>query len=303
MDNERKKPRIIISTDIGGKDPDDYQSLVHYLLYSDMVKTEALISSPPFYGTADNILETLECYRADFSKLKTRGNYPEPRELEAVTVQGAEDTGSPGPEKNTSGSEKIIECALAEDESPLFVLLWGSMTDLAQALYVCPEITRNIRVYSIGSWNTKQDPESRNYIYTNHPDLWWIESDETFRGMYMGGNQEADLGNEAFVELHVRGHGALGDFYAGKKKDIKMADTSSFLYILSPLIGNTGNWDDPTAPSWGGSYMKPDPRRCYWKDSDSPEYIYAGKKGANTINRWREQILRNWQTRMDRCLM
>ena len=42
------KPRVIISTDIGGKDPDDYQSLVHYLLYTDIVKTEALISSPPF---------------------------------------------------------------------------------------------------------------------------------------------------------------------------------------------------------------------------------------------------------------
>ena len=28
--------RVIVSTDIGGSDPDDFQSMVHYLLYSDL---------------------------------------------------------------------------------------------------------------------------------------------------------------------------------------------------------------------------------------------------------------------------
>lgn len=38
--------RVIVSTDIGGSDPDDYQSIVHYLLYSDIFDTEGLLSSP-----------------------------------------------------------------------------------------------------------------------------------------------------------------------------------------------------------------------------------------------------------------
>ena len=42
--------RVIVTTDIGGSDPDDFQSMVHYLLYSDLFDTEGLISSPT-WGT------------------------------------------------------------------------------------------------------------------------------------------------------------------------------------------------------------------------------------------------------------
>ena len=31
-----QRPRVIVSTDIGGTDPDDFQSMVHFLVYSDM---------------------------------------------------------------------------------------------------------------------------------------------------------------------------------------------------------------------------------------------------------------------------
>jgi hypothetical protein len=43
-----KKPRVIVSTDIGGTDPDDFQSMIHYLMYADRFQTEGLIASP--YG-------------------------------------------------------------------------------------------------------------------------------------------------------------------------------------------------------------------------------------------------------------
>lgn len=32
------KPRILISTDIGGTDPDDNQSMAHFLMYSNLFK-------------------------------------------------------------------------------------------------------------------------------------------------------------------------------------------------------------------------------------------------------------------------
>ena len=35
--------RVIVTTDIGGSDPDDFQSMAHYLLYADMFDTEGLI--------------------------------------------------------------------------------------------------------------------------------------------------------------------------------------------------------------------------------------------------------------------
>ena len=58
-------PRIIISTDIGGSDPDDYQSLVHFLVYADEFDIEGLISSPPHEGRKEHIVEVIETYRTE----------------------------------------------------------------------------------------------------------------------------------------------------------------------------------------------------------------------------------------------
>lgn len=38
-----EKPRIIITTDIGGTDPDDNQSMMHYLLYCNEFDCEGLV--------------------------------------------------------------------------------------------------------------------------------------------------------------------------------------------------------------------------------------------------------------------
>ena len=35
-EHELSKPRIIVSTDIGGTDPDDFQSVIHLLMYADL---------------------------------------------------------------------------------------------------------------------------------------------------------------------------------------------------------------------------------------------------------------------------
>ena len=47
-----ERPRILISTDIGGTDPDDNQSMMHFLLYCNEFECEGLVSSPSF-GTGD----------------------------------------------------------------------------------------------------------------------------------------------------------------------------------------------------------------------------------------------------------
>ena len=40
-----EKPRILISTDIGGTDPDDNQSIAHFMMYSDLFDKEGLVYS------------------------------------------------------------------------------------------------------------------------------------------------------------------------------------------------------------------------------------------------------------------
>ena len=43
---ESGKHRAIVTSDIGGTDPDDYQSMAHVLLYADVPDIESLVSSP-----------------------------------------------------------------------------------------------------------------------------------------------------------------------------------------------------------------------------------------------------------------
>lgn len=112
--------------------------------------------------------------------------------------------------------------------------------------------------------------------------------------MYIGGDQGNDLGNRTFVERHVKGHGALGKLFVRKKADIKMGDTPSLLYLLR------GDPDDPTAPHWGGAFVKTEHGPHYWTDNPDRSLSERGRAGAKTVNRWRGEYLRDWQQRMDR---
>jgi hypothetical protein len=286
--------RVIVSTDIGGSDPDDFQSMVHYLVYADLFDTEGLIASPPHGGRKEHILEAIDAYEVDYPKLAAQSaRFPNPDALRAITKQGALDPApAEGYSRPTEGSRWIIERARANDPRPLWILVWGSITDVAQALRDDPGIKPKLRVYFISSWNRRMDPAARDYVVEQHPDLWLIEADTTFRGMYVGGPQEKDLGNREFLARHVKGHGALGDLLVGKKADIKMGDTPSVLYLLR------GDPEDPTGESWGGSFVRPDPERNYWTDDPDPALREASFPGARTVNRWRPQYLRDWQQRM-----
>jgi len=291
--------RVIISSDIGGSDEDDIQSMIHYLVYSDLFDTEGLVSSPPGKGRKRDILKVIDAYAVDYPKLVTWSQrYPSPDSLRRITKQGAV---QPAPKEGfsepTEGSRWIIACARRADPRPLYVLVWGAITDVAQALHDEPAIKKKIRIYFIGSWNLRQDRNAFEYIDKHHPGVWMIHCDTTFRGWYMGGRQDGDLGNRRFVQEHVKGHGALGEYFAPLKGgSIKMGDTPSVAFLLR------GTPEDPTKPSWGGRFVPKPGRPCWWVDDPDPALQESGKAGAKTVNRWRQQYLRDWQKRMDRCL-
>jgi hypothetical protein len=290
--------RVIISTDIGGGDEDDIQSMVHYLLYSDLLDTEGIISSPPQKGRKKDILEVIDKYEKDYPNLKTYSDkYPQPDYLRPIAKQGAI---NPAPQKGysnpTEGSKWIVHCAKKKDPRPLYVLVWGAITDVAQALHDDPGIKGKIRVYFIASWNQKNDQNAFSYIDKNHMDLWLIHNNTTFRGWYMGGNHKGDLGNKSFVDKHVKNHGALGKYFAPLKGgSIKMGDTPSYAFLLRGIP------DDPMKESWGGRFIKRKGRPNWWIDDHDPAFSEAGRPGAKTVNKWRQHYLRDWQKRMDRC--
>jgi hypothetical protein len=289
---QKVKHRVLVSTDIGGSDPDDFQSIVHLFLYADTLDIVGLVSSPPHKGRKDDILKAIDVYEKDFVKLGK--SYPDPTYLRAITSQGATEAQQEEipKEEDNEGVKLIITEALKPDPRPLYILIWGSITDLAQALHQNPDIKPNIRVYSIGSWNTVQDSLARNYIYNKHPDLWWIENNTTFRGMYKGGFQDGNYGNESFVEAKVKPFGAMGEFFYSQKKDIKMGDTPSVLYLLN------GDPSNPESESWGGRFQKTGHGANYWTDLQDESFAEINRPGAKMVNQWRKQYLDDWEKRM-----
>src|SRR6186997_2242678 len=91
-----ERHRVVVSTDIGGTDPDDFQSMVHLLVYADVFDLEGLVSSPYGPGRKEHILQVIDQYERDFPNLQTYSNrYPTPAALRAMAKEGALD--GPGP--------------------------------------------------------------------------------------------------------------------------------------------------------------------------------------------------------------
>lgn len=245
--------RVLVSTDIGGTDPDDFQSMVHFLVYADLFDIEGLISSPYGPGRKEDILKVIDCYAKDYANLKTYSDtYPAPDALRAITRQG-ETLMAPyaGVRRATEGSEWIVRCARRDDPRPLCLLIWGGIEDLAQALHDAPDILTKLRVYWIGGPNKKWSPDAYQYIVDHHSDLWIIEANATYRGWFVGGNQSGQWSNSGFVAKYVAGMGALGDFFNTKLGGtIKMGDTPSVGWLL---FGHPGN---PSQPGWGGRFVR-----------------------------------------------
>jgi hypothetical protein len=256
---ETPRPRVIVSTDIGGTDFDDFQSMVHVLLYADVLDLEGLVSSPYGAGRAAHIHSVIDLYAKDYPNLRTWSDrYPAPEALRAITKQGELETAPyAGVRRATEGSDWIVRCARRADPRPLHVLVWGGIEDLAQALHDAPDILPKLRVHYIGGPNKKWSPDAYHYIATHHPKLWIIESNTTYFGWFIGGNQEGEWGNAEFVRRHVDGHGALGEYFARgihfneqQRTSVKMGDTPTVAWLLR------GNPELPFQPGWGGRYVR-----------------------------------------------
>ena len=75
-------------------------------------------------------------YERDYANLQTHSpRYPTPAHLRAIAKQGAPDSaGDAGFDMPSEGSEWIVQCARHADPRPLWILGWGGIDDLAQAL-------------------------------------------------------------------------------------------------------------------------------------------------------------------------
>lgn len=191
-------------------------------------------------------------YEKDLPKLKKHGKgWPKPDYLRSIAKQGRHGAAPlQGYSESTEGSNWIIQCARKADKRPLYILVWGGLDDVAQALHDAPEIAAKVRINWIGGPNKKWSLPSYCYIIENFPDLWFIEDNASYRG-FIADYKNPDKHHAGFYDYYVKGCGNLGaDFYNYKEGLPKLGDTPTLLYMLD------GDAAVPERESWGGSFEK-----------------------------------------------
>lgn len=252
-------------------DPDDVQSMVRFLLYANDFDVEGMVaSSGTFANIANktNILDMLDLYSQVYTNLiKHDLRYPTPDALRAVTFQGRDGTwGKPanailGAGMDSKASDAIIKIVNQPDPRPVYFCVWTGTREIAQAIWDEQQTNTptglqaflsKMRIYAIG-----QQDGSVGWLLTNFPNLFIIDPQNTWTGMFGGANDP--LGNLAWLNTHIRqNHGPLGAIYppaAIGVNGLKEGDTPSFLYLVSAVHG-LNNPEDPTQPSWGGQFVR-----------------------------------------------
>lgn len=173
------------------------------------------------------------------------------------------------------------------------------MEVFGEILRSSPDLAKNIRVISIAT-NQRLNPREkdltknkkpcqvinwngngRNRIYNDSTfyNMWWLEIDWTYQGMFTG--------DQPYQMMHkLAEYGALGLHikdvvqYYNRWKFFKAGDTPSVLYLIDP----ENNLNDPMQGSWAGKFTKPFPekRQNYYTDlSGSVKWDYS-----NPCNTW-----------------
>ncbi|KYG27702.1 DUF1593 domain-containing protein [Alkalihalobacillus trypoxylicola] len=312
-----ERPRVVVLTDIssivgGFGEPDDAQSFIRLLLYSNELDIEGLIATYTKHGHAvfpEYLHILLQIYdKVHNNLLKHDQRYPSQEKLAKLIKCGNQNDGPKfiGEGNDTEGSNWIIECANRLDERPLWIIVWGGTTDLAQALWRVKEtkggafyqkFKSKLRVYAIGD-----QYEMNSMVRDENPDLFYIVSSDSFRGMYKEGNQ--NLVNNSWLHEHLRfNHGPLGAAYPqydgedpwGEVHGLKEGDSPSLLYLIQNGLS------DPEYPewgAWGGRFVKKR-GECY---EDAEEEFEGVKSVRSPIFRWRQAFQNDFQARMDWCI-
>ncbi|NKB65858.1 MAG: DUF1593 domain-containing protein [Candidatus Latescibacteria bacterium] len=263
-------PRLIVTTDInaGAGDPDDRQSLCHLLYYASELDIRAIV--PDRFSETGTIACTIafDLYEKDYLNPRTKYRdygYPAPDYFRHQALVADRE----------AAVQRIVDEATGSDPRPLWVLAWGNLEVIGQALRQAPQIKDKVRLITIGTflrarenggdgqqnnWNGR----GRQYVFDDHPDLWWLEIDWTYNGMFPGVESvqlKEDLA--AFggdLGQHIKDVIGSVDW----ADNFRAGDTPTVLYLIDP----DHDLDDPTVPSWAGRYMQPFPleRPNYWTD-------------------------------------
>ncbi|WP_413432542.1 nucleoside hydrolase-like domain-containing protein [Crateriforma spongiae] len=329
-----ERPRVFVLTDISNE-PDDEESLVRFLVYSNEFDVEGLVATTSTWLRSDPredlIRRQIDAYAKVRDNLSAHAaGYPTADQLRLVTATGQTEYGMAGvgEGKSTPGSELLIDAALMPDQRPLWVCIWGGANTLAQALRDAGrklrynqfhQMVRRLRVYTISD----QD-DAGPWLRREFADLFYIVSPSTEDGglyhqatwtgisgdrFYKNGPFESFdmVDNPWLIENVIEDHGPLGELYP-EAKYIMEGDTPSFLGLIDNGLG----WHySPSYGGWGGRYQlfqTYGETRPIWTNNRTSRDTVSTSDGVTvtsdpaTIWRWRRHFQNDFAARMDRCV-
>lgn len=327
------RPRVLVLTDIENE-PDDAQSMVRFLVYSNQWDVEALVATTSVHKqdhTAPwRIREIVTAYGQVRDNLERHEpGFPTADSLLSRIRDGQHAYGMAaiGAGKDTTGSQAIIEAADSADTRPLWVLVWGGPNTLAQALWTVREtrspdevarFVARLRVYAIsdqddsGPWIRETFPELFYIVSPGmhaggayHAATWSGISGDKFHGRFSGANHA--IVDNPWLDTHVRAFGPLGAQYP-RTEFIMEGDTPSFLNLINNGLSDP---ERPNLGGWGGRYELYTPRTRAWFLrpetrpiwSDAEDEVVGADGSWNTSNkatiwRWREAYQNDFAARM-----
>ncbi|KAA9001256.1 nucleoside hydrolase [Affinibrenneria salicis] len=206
---EHKQVRVIISSDAKNEADDDF-AVAHALL-TPTFEVKGLIgahyarTAPMMKRDGRGSMEASYQELKHLVKLMGKNDVPVLRGASDALEQEAP------PAKLSEGAKALIAEALREDSKPLFVLVLGSLTDVAQALLAEPRIAPKMTVvwiggmpYPKGGWeyNMFNDPIAARAVFKSSVALWQVP-----HNVYM--SVRVSL---AELALRVKPQGAVGNY-------------------------------------------------------------------------------------------
>ncbi|NBB26885.1 DUF1593 domain-containing protein [Cellulophaga sp. BC115SP] len=304
--NNGDNHRLIVTTDLGGTDPDDTQSMIHLLVCANAIDIEGLVSSQVWMDDPDKtakIIEVINWYQEVLPHLKKHAiGYPEADYLRAITKQGQtkSNMSGVGEGKDSPGSDLIISAVDKKgDNRPVWIAGWGGMNTVAQALWkvkntrsekALRDFVKKIRIYDVlgqddaGAWIAKNFPD---LIYIRNKEIYgWAPSDD-------------------WTKKNVQNSIPLGNHYPNRIWATE-GDTPSFLYVYTNGLNVPDHLD---YGGWGGRFLSNkvsgirsmDFVAKSGKDETQydPYYMYGStNEGIGAINKWRQHIWNNFAARM-----
>ena len=312
--NAAERLRLFIETDAGG-DPDDEQSLVRFLLYSDEWDVEGIICNRAKATDKENlnprrtglgiVRRLLTAYGQCYPNLIQHDKrYPTREYLYQRTVAGYADT--------DDGIKQIIAAVDSNDPRPLWYSDWGTdhgsgINNLKRALdRVLKErgpqgyarFKDRLRLSSadaFGEHTAKRPPPFKLWVDTFRPEeahRRWYHRFSALTATAGGFDLERDV---------LTGHGPLGALYptnTGLRQ--KEGDTMTFLYLVPTGMNDP---EQPTWGSWGGRYGLQENahgKRYYWANVQD---TWQGTTNRdNSLKRWAVHLQNDFRARLDWCV-